>query len=98
MAISKEVLARVLTTFLALAQRDKELFHPKDIEMVKSNDWWIERYFVKNRTEEEATRALINAMEWRNDIGVHNLTEEQFKDIKESGRFTKLSYYFISWF
>ena len=87
MTVSKEVLARVLTAFLALAIKDKELFHPKDIEMVKSNDWWIERYFTNNRTEEEATRALINAMEWRKEFGVRNLTEDDFEDIKKSGRF-----------
>ena len=87
MTVSKEVLVRVLTAFLALAQKDKELFHPKDIEMVQSNDWWIERFFMGNRTEQEATSALITAMEWRNDFGVNNLTEDEFKDIKESGRF-----------
>ena len=88
MTVSKEVLARVLTAFLALAQKDKEMFHPKDIQMVQSNDWWIERFFISNRTEGEATRALIEAMEWRNDYGVRNLNEEEFKDIKESGKFS----------
>ena len=90
MTVCKEVLARVLTAFLALAQKDKEMFHPKDIEMVKSNDWWIERFFISNRTEEEATRALIEAMEWRNDYGVLNINEDEFKDIKESGKFSLL--------
>ena len=87
MTVSKEVLVRVLTAFLALAETDKELFHPKDIEMVQSNDWWIERFFVNNRTKEQATRALITTMEWRNDFGVHNLTDADFKDIKETGKF-----------
>ena len=83
MAISKEVIARVLTAFLALARSDKELFHPKDIQMVQSNDWWIERFFINNRTEEEAKRALIQTMEWSYNFGVNDLTEDL--EIKETG-------------
>ena len=85
MTVSKEVIARILTAFLALAQKGKELFHPKDVEMVQSNDWWIERYFYGNRTEEEAKKALIDAMEWRKSFGVNDLSEDQFLDLKEKG-------------
>ena len=85
MAVSKEMLARIMTAFLALAQKDKELFHPNDFQMVEQNDWWIERFFVNNKNEEEAKRDFIDAMEWRKTYGVHHLTEDQFKDIKESG-------------
>ena len=86
MTVSKEVLARILTAFLAMAIKDKEFFHPKDIEMVQSNDWWIERFFYNNRTEEEAKKAFMEAMEWRREYGVRSFTEDDFKDIKDSGR------------
>lgn len=46
MFVSKEVIARILTAFLALVENDKELYHPKDVEMVQSNDWWIERLMI----------------------------------------------------
>ena len=87
MTVSKEVIARILVAFLAVAQKDKELFHPKDVEMVQSNDWWIERFITGNQTEEESKNALIEAMEWRKSVGVNDFTEDQFKDIKEKGVF-----------
>ena len=86
MAISKEVLTRILMVFLVLAENDRELFHPKDIQMVQSNDWWIERFFIDNRTKEEAKNAFIKAFEWRKTFGVQDLKEDDYKDIKDSGR------------
>ena len=83
MTVSKEAIARILTAFLALAIEDKELFHPKDVEMVQSNDWWIERFFIRNRSEEQVKTALVQAMEWRKDFGVHNLKEDI--EIRERG-------------
>ena len=76
MTVSKEVIARILTSFLALALKDKQLFHPKDVEMVQSNDWWIERFFIRNRTEEQVRTALIETMEWRKEFGIHDLQED----------------------
>ena len=91
MSFNKELIARILTAFLALAKTDPELFHPKDIKMVQSNEWWIERFLVENRTEEQALNALKKTMEWRKTIGVHELDEEHYKDIKERGKFIDLA-------
>ena len=86
MFVSKEVIARILTAFLALVENDKELYHPKDVEMVQSNDWWIERFnYTGERNEQQILTALNAAMDWRKTYGVNDWTEEQFKDIKETG-------------
>ena len=63
MAVSKEIIARILTAFLASNLSDPELFHPKDVEMVQSNEWWIKRFNqTGDRGEEQVKRAVINAM------------------------------------
>jgi len=81
MTVSKEGIARILTAFLALAQKEGQLFHPKDVEMVESNEWWIQRFSIRNRSEEQVKTALIDAMEWRKEFGVHDLKEDMIKVI-----------------
>ena len=87
MTVSKEVIARILTAFLALYQKDPELFNPKDVEMVQSNEWWIERFNeTGDQNEEQVKRALIDTMEWRKTSGVLELKEEQFKSLIKRGK------------
>ena len=85
MSVNKELIARILTAFLALAQTDKQLFHPKDVEMVQSNEWWIERFITNSSTEESVKRKLIDVMEWRKEFGVNDLTIEPYKFLIDRG-------------
>ena len=83
MSVNKEIIARILTAFLAIVENDPARFDSRDVEMVKSNDWWIERFLKENTTEDKILRALVEAMDWRKSIGLNNFTEDSFKVVNE---------------
>ena len=85
MSVKKELISRILTAFIALAQTDKQFFHPKDVEMVQLNDWWIERFITDNSTEESVKRRLVDTMEWRKEYGVNDLTIAPYKFLIDRG-------------
>lgn len=86
MLVTKDVIQTILTAFLAISVKDSRLFHPKDVEMVKDNPWWIERFVLVSNTEDDAYRALVNSMIWRKSFGVHDLTEANFQGISQIGK------------
>ena len=93
MTVSKEAIARILTAFLAFYQSDPDIFDPKDVAMVQSNDWWIERFNgTEDKNEEQVKRGLINAMIWRKNFGVNELKEHDFKSLVEKGKYLNIKY------
>ena len=83
MLVTNDLVLRVLTAFLAIAQKDSNKFSPKDVEMVRTNKWWVQRYILISKTEVEATEGLIKCMEWRNLNGVNEFNDEYFLDVIE---------------
>ena len=73
--------------FLAIAQNDFNRFDPEDVKMVEEKVWWVERFIKDNMTEEENLKHLLQAMDWRKDIGLRNLSKDQFKDVIDLGNF-----------
>jgi len=78
MSVNKEVIEKIRTSFLALVQENSDKFHPADVERVKENDWWIERFVLVNKSEEAALKALVKTMEWRKTFGVNDFTDDYF--------------------
>ena len=76
MSVNKE---RIRTSVLALAQ-ECDKFHPADVDKIKENDWWIERFVLVTKTEEAALKMLVKALEWRKTFGVNDLTEDYFPE------------------
>ena len=72
---NKEVIENIRRRVLAM---NPDMFHPKDVERVKTNDWPIERYLLVNKSEDTAFAAFIKTMEWRKSYGVNDFTDESF--------------------
>lgn len=86
MSVNKEIVESIRKNFLALAQEDSNRFHHADVEKIKSNDWWIERFVLTTKTEDAALKALVKCMEWRKTYGVNDFTEEHFpKELYQIG-------------
>ena len=78
MSVNKEVIQTIRTNFLAQVQHNTEKYEHDDVQRVTDNDWWIERFVLVTKTEDDALRALVKAMEWRKSFGVNDLTQDYF--------------------
>ncbi|XP_022670667.1 motile sperm domain-containing protein 2-like isoform X5 [Varroa destructor] len=57
-------------------ERQKELYHPKDVEAVKSNYEICRRYVRhKRRDIEAAVEMAKKSLQWRNEFGVNDIAE-----------------------
>jgi len=90
MSDNKEVIEKIRSKFLENVEQNSHLYHKKDIELINTNDWWIERFILVNKTEDSALKALIKAMQWRNSYGVNDFNEEYFpKEIYKIGQLAR---------
>ena len=74
---SKQVIESIRRRFLA---KNPNMFHPIDVDRVKTNDWPIVRFLLANKIEDTAFAALIKTMEWRKSYGVNDFTDESFPE------------------
>ena len=87
MSISREVIARVRTRFLAQVRDNPNNYHPSDVQRVATNDWWVERFVLVNSSEDHAIRHLLTTMEWRMRFGVNDNTYDSFpKELYQIGK------------
>ncbi len=79
MIVTPEVIARILTAFLAIAQNNKNKFDERDVQRVNdTKHWWVERFALVSKTEEQAISKLSKCMEWRNSIKINDLKDDSF--------------------
>lgn len=78
MSADKEIIKTVRRQFLNDYESNKDLYHEKDIENVRENDWPVERFVLVHKTEDLALKALIKAMRWRKSFGVHTFNDQYF--------------------
>ena len=78
MSDNKELIEKVRSGFLSMVKDNSDKFHPDDVERVKTNEWWPERFVLVHKTEDAALKALVKTMEWRNTFGVNEFTDEYF--------------------
>ena len=73
----KEVLKRMRQKFLESTKSSSE-YEPTDVDRVKTNDVWIERFVTYNKDETEAVKALATTLKWRKSYGLENFSDEYF--------------------
>ncbi|KAJ6218849.1 hypothetical protein RDWZM_004661 [Blomia tropicalis] len=61
--------------FLLEASKEPDLYYQCDIESVKSDQWWTERFIKWNqRNETNALKQMLNTFRWRKSFGIHDRT------------------------
>ena len=79
MLVNAQIIATILTAFLAIAQNNKNKFDERDVQRVNdTKHWWVERFALVSKTEEQAISKLSNCMEWRNSIKMNDLNDKSF--------------------
>lgn len=69
----KLIVENVRNQFLLIASNEPDHFDQRDMEMVKSNDWWTERFVkVNNGNERDSLNQMLNAFRWRKSFGVND--------------------------
>ena len=90
MIVSKELIARIMASFLLIAQKDNNRFHPKDVQMVRTKSWWSERFVLISESEGEALKALVNTMEWRKLNGINDIKLEELEEAVKLGKYYQI--------
>jgi len=80
MSVNKEVIEKLRTNFLAATEETPDLYHKNDLQLVRTNDWWIERFVLSTRSEDAALKALIKAFQWRKSYGVNDFNDQYFPE------------------
>lgn len=81
-ASDSKSLTRIRALFKEELRTNPELYHPLDIERVFSDDWQIQR-FIQNEpdgVEWNAFKALCRTLQWKQRIGLHQLTDQHFPE------------------
>ena len=66
---------------------DSPHYEESDVEMIKQNDWQIQRFLLEHKAEpEDAFAALNNAMKWRKEMNIHQMKDTDFpREFYQSG-------------
>ena len=72
--------------FLSQISKEKLDLDEIDIQMVCCDDWVIERFLLDKKNQKQAFTALLNALSWKNEIGVHKRKDDYYmREIFEWG-------------
>ncbi|UXI15293.1 hypothetical protein NH340_JMT01236 [Sarcoptes scabiei] len=68
----KQKIQMVQEKFFECYHRDPKSFHPNDIEMIRTDEWWTLRFIKWNKeNEEKALKQMIQAFKWRKSFGIN---------------------------
>lgn len=78
--MSADAIARLRAQFEAELKSNGDLYHPIDIERVRTEDWQVKRFLLDQAdgNEDAAFQALIKALQWKKSFGVHDRTDQYF--------------------
>lgn len=84
-----EKVIRLKRQFLEEAAQDNYLYDDEDLERIKLDDWYIERYLLHCKDNyDDAFSMLRESMRWRKSFGVNSLSETDFpREYYQSGSF-----------
>ena len=89
MLVNKELIEKILTLFLVIAQKEPNRFDQRDVKMVKAKTWWVERFALVSQNQDEALKGLTDCMEWRKNFGVNDLNYDSFpKELHDLSKLT----------
>ena len=74
----KAMTEKVRKSFAEKAKSSAGDFEASDVEKVRTNDKFIERYIADTRDDAEALKKLIATMKWRKSFGVKNMKDSDF--------------------
>ena len=64
---------------IEIINKSPELYYEKDVERVKSNNWWISRFLNQHKSNsDKALEYLDKALKWRKSFGVLEINEKDF--------------------
>lgn len=72
------VVKAVRMAFLDLAREKPDMFHPRDVQVVEKNNWWVERFVATSKTEDKALNHMIQVISWRKEFAVNDLSDQYF--------------------
>jgi len=75
---SDDIIARLRAQFESELTANPSLYHPIDIERVRSEDWQIRRFLIEHEEEEKAYKALLRGLQWKKSFGIHERTAQYF--------------------
>ena len=53
-------------------------YHPIDVDRVRTDDWQLLRFLERSTNWTEAYAQLIDALQWKKQVGVHDKRDEDF--------------------
>ena len=99
MLVTIESIIRIVTAVLTITQKDSTKFHPKDVERLRTNKWWTERYLLVSKSDDEAFKSLVKCLEWRKFNGINEFNDNYFRDVQQPSRllfnWNKQAYFLI---
>lgn len=85
--MSAEAIARLRALFEADLSAHPDLYHPIDVERVRTEEWQVKRFLLDQPDQEDETAAfaaLSKALQWKKSFGLHDRTDQYFpKEIWE---------------
>ena len=84
--MSAEAIATIRAEFEKELSSNIHLYHPIDIERVRSEDWQVKRFIIDQPDGDvsKAFAALCRSLQWKKSFGLHDRTDEYFpKEIWE---------------
>ena len=78
--MSSESISQLRELFEKELTANSSLYHPIDIERVRTDDWQIKRYLLDqpDGDETKAFAALIKCLQWKCSFGIHDRTDQYF--------------------
>ena len=65
--------------FLDEVSANPSLYHEIDVNRVKTQEWQVKRFLLdQDNDEDKAFNALVAAMKWKKEYGIHDRTDQYF--------------------
>ena len=74
-----EAIGRLRALFEVELTKNPDLYHPVDIDRVRTEDWQVKRFLLeKEGNEPAAFQALLSALQWKQSFGVHDRPDAHY--------------------
>ena len=74
-----EAIGRLRALFEVELTKNPDLYHPVDIDRVRTEDWQVKRFLLYHpESEQAAFQALLKALQWKKSFGVHDRSDAYF--------------------
>ncbi|XP_054157655.1 motile sperm domain-containing protein 2-like [Oppia nitens] len=75
----QESVCKIRELFVEDYEQNKELYFDGDVERIKEDDWYVQRFLLRNKRQiEPSLEMLKNCMRWRHELQIPVLKETDF--------------------